>query len=85
MEKKQIGKPFKPGNKGKPKGAKNKLTKTVKQSVLDVFNKLQDDPKANLEAFAKKYPRDFYNIAAKLIPTEVDATVKSNVIKVVRE
>lgn len=72
---------FKPGNPGKPQGATNKLTKTVKETVLAVFNELQDDPKANLASFAKKYPRDFYNIAAKLIPTEVTGTVK-NVIRV---
>lgn len=72
---------FKPGNPGKPPGATNKLTKTVKETVLSVFNELQDDPKTDLKAFAKKYPRDFYNIAAKLIPTELTGTVK-NVIRV---
>lgn len=77
---------FKAGNPGKQKGVQNKINRTVKQAVLDVFNSLQDDPKANLEAFAKKFPRDFYAIAAKLIPTEVDAQVKnSGIIKVVRE
>lgn len=66
---------FQKGNAGKPKGAINHLTRTVKESVLKVFNDLQEDEKHNLEAFAKKFPRDFYNIAAKLIPTEVSATV----------
>jgi hypothetical protein len=80
-----TGKPFQTGNKGKPKGAKNKLTRTVKQAVLDVFNELQNDPKTDLKAFAKKFPRDFYQIAAKLIPTELDAKVKGGIIKVVRE
>lgn len=80
------GKPFKAGNPGKPKGAKNKVTKTVKQTVLDVFIKLQGDPKASLEAFAKKHPKEFYQIAAKLIPTEVQGEVNSTgIIKVVRE
>lgn len=79
------GKPFKKGHGGRPKGAKNKLTRSVKEMVKQVFDELQEDPKASLEAFAKKYPRDFYNIAAKLIPTEVDATVKQHVIKVIRE
>lgn len=66
---------FKPGNHGKPKGTQNKLTRTVKESVLAVFNDLQSDPKHNLKAFAKKYPRDFYNIAARLIPTEISGTI----------
>lgn len=66
---------FKPGNAGKPVGTPNKLTRTVKTTVLAVFNDLQSDPKHNLKAFAKKYPRDFYNIAAKLIPTEITGTL----------
>ena len=68
---------FKPGNPGKPKGAVSHLTKTVKETVLEVFNKLQADPVHDLAAFAKKNPRDFYAIAAKLIPTEVKATVET--------
>jgi len=75
------GKPFEKGNKGKPKGTPNKLTRTVKETVLAVFNELQDDPKHNLLAFAQKYPRDFYPIAAKLIPTELKATVENITIK----
>lgn len=75
---------FKPGNKGKPKGAQNHLTKTVKETVLSVFNDLQADPKANLKAFAKKYPRDFYQIAAKLIPTEINAKLNKVTLEIVR-
>ncbi len=67
---------FKKGNSGKPKGATNKITKTVKETVLAVFNDLQSDPKNNLLEFGKKYPRDFYQIAAKLIPTELNAKVE---------
>lgn len=68
-----IDKPwqFKPGNPGKPPGTATKLTRTVKETVLSVFTDLQQDPKHSLKAFAKRYPRDFYNIAAKLIPTEI--------------
>lgn len=70
---------FKSGNKGKPKGAVNKLTKTVKETVLAVFNDLQDDPKHNLLKFAEKHPRDFYQIAAKLIPTEITGKLDGEV------
>lgn len=62
---------------GRKKGAENRITKTVKETVLGVFNKIQQDPKVNLEEFAKKYPRDFYQIAAKLIPTEITGTLKT--------
>ena len=74
---------FKKGNGGggRPKGTPNKITKTVKETVLAVFNDLQSDPKNNLLEFGKKYPRDFYQIAAKLIPTEVKGEIEVSGIK----
>lgn len=77
-----------PFKKGRPKtggrkpGAQNKLTTTVKQHVLDVFNDLQADKKHNLKAFARKHPRDFYTIAAKLIPTEIKGSASKVKISV---
>lgn len=68
---------FKPGNPGKAPGTQNKLTKTVKETVLAVFNEIQADPKVKLSQFAKDYPRDFYQIASKLIPTEVQGELKA--------
>lgn len=62
---------FEKGNPGKPKGAKNKLTITVRERVLDVFQELQSDPKANMVAWAKQEPTEFYKIAAKLIPMDL--------------
>lgn len=75
---------FTKGNPGKPKGATSHLTRTVKETVLAVFNDLQSDPKANLQSFAKKYPRDFYQIAAKLIPTEINAKLSKVTVEIVR-
>ena len=69
----------------KPKGATNKLTRTVKECLLEAFNKLQSDPKANLVAWGKQNPSAFYQVAAKLIPTEIQAKVEATIIKVVRE
>lgn len=71
--------PFKKGQTkkgGRTLGTQNKLTKTVKETVLDVFNRLQDDPLNNLEAWAKNEPTEFYKIASKLIPSEVNANVE---------
>lgn len=79
------GKPFEKGNEGRPKGAQNKLTKTVKETVLSVFNEIQASPKHNLKAFAEKYPRDFYQIAAKLIPTEINAKLNKITLEIVRD
>ena len=75
---------FKKGNPGKPKGAVNHLTRTVKEVVLLTFNKLQESEDNNLEAFAEKYPRDFYAIAAKLIPTEINAKLNKIQLEIVR-
>jgi hypothetical protein len=60
-----------------PLRGQGRLNKTVKETVLSVFNELQEDPKRGLKSFAVKYPRDFYNIAAKLIPTEITGTIKT--------
>lgn len=80
--KRVIGTPFEKGNSGKAPGTLNKITRTVKETVLAVFNDLQDDPKHSLKTFAEKHPRDFYNIAAKLIPTDVKATIETENVKV---
>lgn len=78
------GKPFKQGQGGRPKGSQNHLTRTVKETVLSVFNDIQSDPKNNLIAFAKRYPRDFYQIAARLIPTEINAKINKVSLEIVR-
>lgn len=71
---------IKPGSGGRPKGTTNHLTKTVKETVLAVFTALQKDKKANLKAWAKQEPTEFYKIAAKLIPTEFTGSVKQVII-----
>lgn len=58
-----------------PTRGSGKLNRTVKETVLAVFNELQSDPKVKLSAWAKREPTEFYRIAAKLIPTDVSARV----------
>ena len=60
-----------------PSRGQGKLNRTVKETVLAVFNQLQQDPKARLITWAKAEPTEFYKIAAKLIPTELTGTVKT--------
>ena len=69
----------------KPKGATNKITKTVKECLLEAFNRMQDEPKVNLFEWGKANPTKFYEVSAKLIPTELTAKVEATIIKVVRE
>ncbi len=63
---------------GRAKGTPNKLSKSVRDTVLAVFNELQDDPEANLHEWGKNNPTAFYQIAAKLIPTDLKATVETS-------
>ena len=79
---------FQPGNKAAKNRGPNKITreiKTVKATVLEAFHELQKHPKANLVAWGEKNPSQFYQVAAKLIPTEVTGADGGDiVIKVVR-
>lgn len=80
------GKPFSSEHKGgRPPGTPNKLTKTVKEVVLATFNTLQESEEHNLVAFAEKNPKEFYQIAAKLIPTEINAKVGKMTLEIVRK
>jgi len=63
-----------------PSRGQGKLNRTVKETVLAVFNELQSDPKVKLSAWAKVEPTEFYKIAAKLIPTEVTGTLKTVIV-----
>lgn len=67
---------------GRPKGSQNKLTKTVKEAFGEAFARLQEDPEAahNLIVWGMANPKEFYQLASKLIPTEVDATVRGSLI-----
>lgn len=65
---------------GRPPGTQNKLTKTVRQAVLDAFHELQEDTDHKLTSWAKKEPTEFYKIASKLIPTEISGSVKQIIV-----
>jgi hypothetical protein len=68
---------FKKGHSGRPKGIPNKLSSSVKETVLATFQELQQDPEYNLTNWARAEPSEFYKIAAKLIPTDIKADVKT--------
>ena len=68
----------KPEGSGRKKGQQNSSTilmRTVRDTVLDAFNELQKDAKSNIITWGKKNPKEFYQIAAKLIPTEISTKV----------
>jgi hypothetical protein len=45
---------FEKGNAGKPKGAQNKFTKSVKEAFEIAFNELQGDDRCNLAACGRR-------------------------------
>lgn len=76
---KKRGKPFAPGNPGRPSGAQNKFT-TLKDSFLGVFERLGGTD--GLLEWAKKNKRnqaEFYRMVTKMLPANVSADVKLQV------
>jgi hypothetical protein len=69
---------FGKGNPGKPKGALNKTTKLVKEVFADAFNELQQDEAVKLAVWGKENPTEFYKLASKLIPTQMDIAANVN-------
>ena len=63
---------------GSRKGSPNKLTKSVKEAFEIAFSELQEDKEAKLSNWAKENPTEFYKLAAKLIPTSVNADLTTN-------
>jgi len=57
--------------KGRPKGVPNKITATVKEVFAQVFNELQEHPTANLKSWATENETEFYKLAGKMIPTQL--------------
>jgi hypothetical protein len=67
---------FKPGNSGKPKGAKNKITQDIREAFMYAFDKSGGaDSLAKFAANAKNKTA-FYTLLARLLPTE--SKVESN-------
>ena len=63
---------FQKGNPGKPVGALNRTTKLVKETIAEVFDEMQQDPKTSLLTWASRNPDDFYKIVApKIIPNQL--------------
>ena len=72
---------FQKGHKGyKPKGAINKITRSVKEVFQAAFDEMQETKHANLLTCGKENPNEFYRLTAKLIPAamEVKADIQIN-------
>ena len=63
--------------KGRVKGSKNKITKAVKQAVLDAFNEVGSSD--YLVKIARADPKTFCGLLGRVIPQEVNSSVEANV------
>ena len=64
---------FKPGNPGRPKGARNKLGEAFVSALLDDWN--EHGAKA-IKDMRDKNPTDYCKVVAAVIPKEVHHTVE---------
>lgn len=69
--------------KGRKKGVPNKTTAAFKEAIVAVYADLQAETDAehgHFFAWAKDAPTEFYKLAAKLLPLQVNADVTGKVI-----
>lgn len=78
-EPKRLGGPpetwFKPGNPGRPKGSKNKLTEDFLSDVLEAW---QERGSAAISAMIDEKPGDFVKMVATLVPKEATLNINDN-------
>lgn len=68
--------PGQPKTGGRQKGGVNKFTSSVKDAFAEAFTNMGGS-QALLE-WGKKNPTDFYKLASKLIPSDINAAVTSD-------
>lgn len=70
---------FEKGKSGNPagrkKGVPNKVTQTMRETYLKVFEDLQNHEIANLATQAQMDPKFFYSLSSKLLPTEIKGSL----------
>jgi hypothetical protein len=63
---------------GRKPGTPNKVTKGIKDNILDVFDRIGGVQ--NFAAWAQENQTEFYRHYAKLLPTEINANLTATVI-----
>lgn len=67
---------------GRPAGVPNKLSATVKDNVIQVFDDIGG--LETMAGWARENKTQFYNLYAKLIPMQVNAEVNATITKIER-
>lgn len=63
---------FKPGNPGRPKGARNRLGEAFLEDMLAAWT---EKGPAAIEAVLRDRPQDFLKVVASILPKEIAAEV----------
>lgn len=76
-----AGRGSKPGERrgGRQAGTPNKITRSVKEAFEAAFREAQELDGVKLSDWMRINPDDFYKICAKLIPTDIKASVTATV------
>lgn len=64
---------FKPGEGGRPKGAKNKVSRKMDEAFDKAFDYLQTKDSTKLEQWAEDNPTEFYKLCAKRLTLNTDS------------
>lgn len=67
---------------GRKPGVPNKVSTTVKENVIEVFDMIGGI--SNMAVWAKENETQFYNLYAKLLPLQVNADIHATVTKIER-
>ena len=63
------GKPFQPGNPGRPKGSRNKLGEAFIQALHDDF---QDHGVRAIETVREERPHEYLKVVASILPKQLE-------------
>jgi hypothetical protein len=64
------------------------VTRAIREHFAEAFELLQEDKKVNLVSWAKANPTEFYRLASKLIPLQLETETQQatqSIIKIVPE
>ncbi len=70
------------------KGTPNRVTRAIREHFAEAFELLQEDKTVNLVSRAKTNPTEFYRLASKLIPLQLETETQQatqSIIKIVPE
>jgi hypothetical protein len=57
---------------GRQRGTPNRVTRAIREHFAEAFELLQEDKTVNLVSWAKANPTEFYRLASKLIPLQLE-------------